>query len=1644
MSEIRPTAASMGMNLSSTTSQKKEGELNFALNAILEGFDGNKVTYQNELANIQCVIFPEGYRVVGLKTVIEKDFTLVFLANPLINASEIGKVTSCSYQKIINDSCLDFNISRPIHKIVSKITNCSTEFYWRDPLMRWIDLDNLPYREINNPDSCNSIITNEIDCNKLKIQPNFSIPNIEYRRIDSGGQLVEGDYQFAIQYANATGDPYTQYYSVTNEIPIFNEFKLSQDFNTVTDKSVAITISNIDISGVYNYLNIAVIKTINNIPSVELVETRNINNESTMTVVYTGTNHSPIFLTIDDIKERFPIYEKVDDVFNVADVLGWDGVNLTERYNFQKIFNKVELQWESHRISAEIGKGYKDALNVANLRGYMRDETYAFEGAFILDNGTITDAFHIPGRSSNIFDREIINNTDTKTGERCETPTSVPRWRIYNTGSSLGKIKDCEEINSGNPFGAATIFLTCSDGNCTHQGNISLKITFNVATPESILLSIGSVYQSSSGKFGNGTDIYSLPPGAVIDPYYGANAHLPFIVSIPSGVTSYDISEPIFLQGFSDPINTQWICHNCLFPITDLYLKAQTSSNYKIIFTTTQQIVINNIYPETPINIPSSSQGDCADGCYEGLYEWGQFAYTESIEHYPCEDVWGDLSDQPIRHHKFPDSLVSHIHDNKGNIYPIGVRIDIDQLKHIIRDADIPESIKRRIVGVKILRGNRATNKSIDAKGLIYNIGKYTKDKQDYFYPNYPFNDLRPDPFLSNWHTVDDSGANIERRLRGFETEDSRKRYTFHSPDTHFNQPSLGSILKLETIEYGKAKGHIVEVKDHARYKFLTRGTYNTALLAAIVVGLVSNEVGLTIKIFDGTAAYAAFAAVISIIDKTIPRNNFAYQSNSLGEYTKYLPIQNNGNKIRNLDIVSYLIPGNTSAGDVHPINNFQRESSVFLRSIGILPFPQDQGAPEDISRWTLASEGICDVWGDVKNKDISCYYASIKRDLLDQYGAIFSYETIDTGFQCMFDPYSLIPKGRKTIFGGDTFINRFGLKRKLPFFIDNKVRAVDDADIYYNDLGNVAYPTYWLSTDYKGDSVNSGGGRASINKLFGVKINNFDCKDDAKYYQRGKFYLFNYGISYFYVESQINVDMRQAFNDKEGDFFPHVGGDIPDDWMQETKTPIIQDNTYIYNKTYSKQNKETFYTHIPPDFDPECFKYFPNLAIYSDAQSDLINYKKNNWLIYRPASQFAFPLNYGKLISIEGMENKAILARFEQKSSIYNALQTINTSTPQAAYLGNEGFFKSSPPLDFAETDLGFNGTQHKLYLKTKYGAISVDAERGQIFLISGNKATDITSEEFKVDSFFKEHLKFHLKEYFPSINIDNHFNGIGITGVYDNRFERLLITKLDYIPKNNNIILIDGQFYLGDKKIELKDNKYFIDTSFTISFDLKHKVWVSFHSYLPNFYIPNSKYFSTGINNNNTQSFEHYKDITKYNNFFNKIEPYILDYPINYKVNDEILQSISDYTRVFKQINKTSTITSQNIFFNKAIIYNDEQCTGLLTLLPKPNNAREYLKYPKYNVDSREIIYTKSANFYNYNQFWDVINNYNEPIFLPSESTVDRDLNIQNMNYSSRSYKKYPIRGKNVHIRHILDNTDEYRFVSEFIVTLTQTSYK
>lgn len=209
-----------------------------------------------------------------------------------------------------------------------------------------------------------------------------------------------------------------------------------------------------------------------------------------------------------------------------------------------------------------------------------------------------------------------------------------------------------------------------------------------------------------------------------------------------------------------------------------------------------------------------------------------------------------------------------------------------------------------------------------------------------------------------------------------------------------------------------------------------------------------------------------------------------------------------------------------------------------------------------------------------------------------------------------------------------------------------------------------------------------------------------------------------------------------------------------------------------------------------------------------------------------------------------------------------------------------------------------------------------------------------------------------------------------------------------------------------------------------------------------------------TTFTESNTATAWRHLKNPVIYNYFYGCIEPYIIEYPFAYKYQDEILQSVQDYTKAYKYFLDPDGVSDDNrkietddVWFNKAVLYNGQQSTGVLELVPKPiNNLKEYLKYPVYNVDSKTITYTKSDNFYQYNTFWSLVKYKQEPLFIRTceNLSIDKVVNQANMDYGKRSFKKEPLRAKELKVRHILDNRYDAHLVSQFIITPSQISYK
>lgn len=256
--------------------------------------------------------------------------------------------------------------------------------------------------------------------------------------------------------------------------------------------------------------------------------------------------------------------------------------------------------------------------------------------------------------------------------------------------------------------------------------------------------------------------------------------------------------------------------------------------------------------------------------------------------------------------------------------------------------------------------------------------------------------------------------------------------------------------------------------------------------------------------------------------------------------------------------------------------------------------------------------------------------------------------------------------------------------------------------------------------------------------------------------------------------------------------------------------------------------------------------------------------------------------------------------------------------------------------------------------------------------------------------------------------------------------------------VPKK---ILIRGISYIVDDAVNLIVIESTGKCAFTKSFPLTQFNIIEYAS-------------KTYVQSTTACIWRHLTNIRLYNYFYGNIEPYIIEYPFAYQYQDEILQNVKDYTKAYEYypvfdgvFDDNTRIETNDKWFNKAILYNGQQSSGVLELVAKPlHNMKAYMQYPIFNTDSKTITYTKSDNFYQYNTFWALQKSSQIPLFRTTcESlSIDKVVNQENMDYGPRSFKKATLRAKELKVRHILDNSATTHLVSQFIITPAQISYK
>ena len=1108
----------------------------------------------------------------------------------------------------------------------------------------------------------------------------------------------------------------------------------------------------------------------------------------------------------------------------------------------------------------------------------------------------------------------------------------------------------------------------------------------------------------------------------------------------------------------------------------------------------------------------------------------GKMGFWQSTEKYPDDkpDVWGDLCGKPIRHHKMPSNETIHIHNQGGDkIIVLGV-----EFSNIMHPVDANGQPMSNIVGYEILRGSREGNRSIVAKGLFNNMLEYDIQgnvNRKGLVQNYPYNDLRPDPFLTDDYAVLDDGAGSVNNIESTPKLDKYKRdiFSFHSVETNFVKPYLGTNhIKIYTEERGIVSGKFEFPHKHPKHVILTDTAFVTAMavgagiavMAAVgktttsghdiawaaplgtgiekSINISSREsgpatiitdliAGAPTNIFGSISGVAGIAVLVATsafylgqgTDQTLTvlRNistpkQYMLQYNSHGFYSNYSNVQNSAvpagfNKSFRRRIsesgAKYMGAGIHDLTSTHRINNLNRNKYVAVKLEGIVPDPVSATDNSKLRVKDAPGQPYKAPTQEVQQTQTVAYYGAIKVDFENQYGQLTSVVQLPTG-SCIYatnaDNFTQHFTG--PIFGGDTYINRYTEKNPYFFFNTWMYDMPDRTEYDYRNYVNGPAPRYWINyekfdfQDFNVQILPSGLSGPLIDFTTPSSFHRLDRSGAASgliSVRRAYAYLFCNGVRDFFTESELNMAYRDYGEEEFQKFWDPYGNSFNDESTMFRSDIITKPIYHEYDLSLSASklfnNFSTWGTILPRDYNPAvystCFEYYPKRAIYSLQQQDGL--KRDNWRNY-------LPLNYkdfgGRINTIKALNATGAVVLFENAEPVqFVGVDQLQTKGGVKVTIGDGGLFQGNMQgLVNADDSIEYGASiSSRAAVNTPFGLFWVSQKSGKIMHFSGG-IDEISRNGMKY--WFNENLPSKLLEMYPDFPLyDNPVAGIGVQAIYDPQYELVYFTKRDYVPLRDDLHFDDpsGVPYYYKQSLRVappgggpstptkcpcafNDRSCFEPCEWTISYDPKNKLWISFHDWKPSLMMPSHQHFLTVKENG---FWKHNDNWDSYCNYYGVDYAWEIEYPVVTPNEVTTLRSVEYTLDVYKFYNEGRDfhhVLDEN--FDRAILYNSEQISGLLKLNIKGKNSPlDLVNYPQVGANSIDILYSKEENKYRFNQFWDITRDRGEfsgalvPLWNSKCSGYQKTINPSAVNYNKsplerkkfRHYGNYIILRKN-----------------------------
>ena len=353
--------------------------------------------------------------VIGIIT-IENSY-IVFSTNN--TTSEIGIVdVDETYTILIRSLYLGFKKDNPIAGVCKRNSNNERIVVFSDATQEYEVVDaNVP-RVLNidnfgfDVDTTTHEFLDASYVDRLKLFADYKTPTYELVGIDRGGILKTGVYFFSAQYvfddlyaSNCIGLSSEVVISGIDTRGTFYEIT-GLPGGTTSDSVIKFDVLNLDEQFTSYY--IVIVSVINEIISARRIGPFPIGINH---ITYSGYEASAE-LSLQEVFATRVIYDRIKTMVPINNSLYIGNLHTPEVIKYQKFANNIEVKWcATNKTTLDSTEGsYADAKMIYYSKAFMPNEVYALYCRLGLKDGTISEWFHIPGRTANRTEREPVTD----------------------------------------------------------------------------------------------------------------------------------------------------------------------------------------------------------------------------------------------------------------------------------------------------------------------------------------------------------------------------------------------------------------------------------------------------------------------------------------------------------------------------------------------------------------------------------------------------------------------------------------------------------------------------------------------------------------------------------------------------------------------------------------------------------------------------------------------------------------------------------------------------------------------------------------------------------------------------------------------------------------------------------------------------------------------------------------------------------------------------------------------------------------------------------------------------------------------------------------------------------------------------------